>query len=85
MTDYDKLTQLFESLNIPYKVAKGKEDVSGIFVFVGGFVGDVYEGVCWEFIHKFEGDGSTVEGYPGFYSYYKFDENGKFDCIGIYE
>ncbi len=69
MTDLEKVVNMFESLGVPMTL--DNEENGCTLITLTDSCDDFGEG--------------KVRGYSGFYTYYAFDAEGKFEFIGIYE
>lgn len=75
MTDLEKFTKLMDEFEVKYEKFISTEDNKSIIIRIAEETED----------KKPLNDSNKVNGFNGFYMYYKFDENKKFKEIGIYE
>lgn len=77
MTDYERTKQFLDSLSIYYEL-----DDNNI-----SFGNDIYPKYLNDDFDALEDylENSNIKGYNGFYTNFKFDENGKFLSVGAWE
>ncbi len=75
--DFMKLAFLLEEFGIPFR----KDCEEDTWKITLGYYGDAYQEVAGteEWSHP------KIDGYPGFYTQFIFDTNGKFLSVGAWE
>jgi hypothetical protein len=80
MTDFEKVYELLKQLGVEFAVTSTKRR-SGKSIEIS----DAYYKLDYDECEIVNEGCGKVECYSGFHTYYSFDENGKFELIGIYE
>jgi hypothetical protein len=80
MTDFEKVYDLLKYLGVEFAVTsiKGRNGKSIQ-------ISDAYDKEGYVECEVITGDPDKIKCCNGFYTYYRFDDNGKFEIIGIYE
>jgi len=78
MTDLEKFKELFTSCGIPFRMEEGFGGVSATHLLLEVNSDDEHE-------TNSEDNRGKITGYSGFFSWWNFDQNGKFLQVGISE